>query len=80
MSTATFPRIPAGRYRAVKEAVRIACTRLQLCDDAKEQCIDRAAKALRQGRTGANATAAGRELAKRLAGWRAAPTMPGGLA
>lgn len=76
-AAATFPKIPAGRYRAVKDSVRNRCTDFSLCDDAVRQCVDRAAKMLRDGRSAAVAISEGVSLAKRLAGWRAAPTMDG---
>lgn len=80
MTTATFPRIPPGRYRAVKDSVRNRCADFSLCEDAVRQCVDRASKMLRDGRSAAVAISEGVSLAKRLAGWRAAPAPTGDAA
>lgn len=78
----TLPRIHGQRYRAVKESVRRACLRTKrwrapLCESAIQQCEQRAAKVLREGGTASKAITAGLDLAKRLAGWRSAPTLDG---
>lgn len=78
MSTITFPSINPRRYRAVKQAVRERCASLGLCPDAARQCIDRAAKELRNGRSAAVAISDGIALAKRLA--RFADRVTGGAA
>ncbi|TXH55116.1 MAG: hypothetical protein E6Q97_09445 [Desulfurellales bacterium] len=70
MTLATLPRIHGERYRAVKDSVRRRCADYSLCADAVTQCVDRAAKTLREGRSASIAITEGLALAKRLAGWR----------
>jgi nicotinic acid mononucleotide adenylyltransferase len=74
-----MPRIDGTRYQAAKSVVRHRCEHLQLCAEATQRCVDKAAQMVRSGSTAASAASAGIALAKRLhrAGGRAYVTGPG---
>jgi hypothetical protein len=62
-----MPTIRAGRYTAVKDAVKERCRFLGLNDADSADCVNHAAKLLRRDRSGAVATSEGISMAKRIA-------------